>query len=229
LATEWLVESYARQKRMELEEAWTAARSSVEVAPDFAFGWVRVAELEFAFGRTTSALDALEKALRHGPRNAQAHALRGFLLAAQNRVPEAIASFDQALAIDGNLDQAWLGRGLCQIRLGRKEAGRQDLQTAVTLNPDRAVLRSYLAKAYQNEGDEERAQRELLRAMSLDRNDPTAWLYAALLKQQQNRVNDAIRDLERAQELNRGQTRGVVRSRLLLDQDRAVAGANLAS
>jgi tetratricopeptide (TPR) repeat protein len=228
LPTELLVESLEWQKRTDLEAARASAQRAVQEAPDFAFGWARVAELEFSFGRSAAALRAVEKSLALAPRHAGAYALKGFLLAARDRSKDALAAFEQAIALDGNLDNAWLGRGLVQMRLGHPEAGRRDLQTAVTLNPERALLRSYLGKAYHHEGDAARGLNELLRAISLDANDPTAWLYAALLKQQQNRVNEAIEDLERAQELNQSGTRGVVRSRLLLDQDRAVAGANLA-
>src|SRR6185436_16136441 len=56
--------------------------------------------------------------------------------------------------------------------------------------------------------------------------DPTPYLYSALLKQQQNRINEAIRDLETSQDLNKN--RSLYRSQLLLDQDSAVRGANLA-
>jgi tetratricopeptide (TPR) repeat protein len=229
LATEWLAESIKQQKQLNLDAALAAARAAVEQAPEFGFGWARVAELEFSFGRIGAAREALDRSLTLAPRNAQALALKGFLLAAQNRVGSAVSSFDQAIALDGNLDNAWLGRGLCRIRLGQGKEGREDLQAAATLNPQRALLRSYLGKAQSHEGDEEKALHELTRAMSLDENDPTAWLYAALIKQQASRVNEAIRDLERASALNDARTRGVVRSRLLLDQDRAVGGANLAS
>jgi tetratricopeptide (TPR) repeat protein len=229
LATEWLAESIAQQKRLNLEASLSAARRSVEKAPDFAFGWARVAELEFSFGRIGDALEALDQSLDLAPRNAQALALKGFLLAAQNRVSTALSFFDQAIALDGHLDNAWLGRGLCHIRQGHAGKGREDLQTAVTLNPERALLRSYLGKAYSHEGDQDKGVYELIRAISLDPDDPTAWLYSALLKQQQSRVNEAIRDLERAKALNDSRSRGIVRSRLLLDQDRAVGGANLAS
>jgi hypothetical protein len=47
------------------------------------------------------------------------------------------------------------------------------------------------------------------------------------LNQQENRINEGIHDLEKSQELN--DNRMVYRSRMLLDQDRAVRGANLAS
>jgi tetratricopeptide (TPR) repeat protein len=226
LASEWLAQSYSHQSRGHLREALSAARKSVEVSPDFGFGWTRVAELEFSFGHTRQAEEALERGLQYSPRNAQALALKGFVLAAQNRISEAISWFNHALTADPNLANAWLGRGLCLIRQGHSQRGREDLLTAVAMEPQRAILRSYLAKAYTDAGDETRATHELGIAKSIDRNDPTAWLYSALLNEQENRINDAVRDLEKSQELTGN--RRIYRSGLLLDQDRAVRSANLA-
>jgi hypothetical protein len=58
-------------------------------------------------------------------------------------------------------------------------------------------------------------------------NDPTSWLYSALLNQTDNRANEAVADLEKSKELN--DNRSLFRSQLLLDQDQAVRGANLAA
>src|SRR5207245_2635181 len=161
------------------------------------------------------------------PRNAQALALKGFLLAAQNKTREAINWFNEAIAVDSALGNAWLGRGLCRIRQGDAIGGREDLLVAAALEPQRALLRGYLGKAYAEEGDHPRARKELELAEGLDKNDPTAWLYSALLNQQYNRINEAIRDLEHSEDLN--DNRSVYRSSLLLDQDRAVRSANLAA
>ena len=226
LASEWLAQSYSHQSRGHLREALSAARKSVEVSPDFGFGWTRVAELEFSFGHTRQAEEALERGLQYSPRNAQALALKGFVLAAQDRISEAISWFNHALTVDPNLANAWLGRGLCLIRQSHSQRGREDLLTAVAMEPQRAILRSYLAKAYTDKGDEKRAAHELRIAKNLDLNDPTPWLYSALLNEQENRINDAVRDLEESQELTGN--RHIYRSGLLLDQDRAVRSANLA-
>lgn len=226
-ATEWMAESYYRQSRSELEPALQAAHKAAVASPEFGFAHLRVAEMEFSFGRTEAALESLETGLAKTPRNAEAHSLKGFLLAAQNRIQDAEASFHHAIGLDGGLGNAWLGRGLTRIRQGQAEAGRADLQVAATLEPHRAVLRSYLGKAYSNEGDLDRAEKELELAKRYDPNDPTAFLYSALLRQQQNRVNEAVRDLEMSRDLN--DNRSVFRSRLLLDQDRAVRSANLAA
>jgi Tfp pilus assembly protein PilF len=226
LATEWLSESYVRQAQLNLPGARAAAKRAVAVSPRFGFAWARVAELEFGFRRLSEMRHALDRSLELAPRNAQSHALKGFVAAAENNIDAATRAFDQAITLDGALGNAWLGRGLCRIRQGDADGGREDLQTAVTLEPQRAVLRSYLAKAWSNAGDHQHATNEIRIAKELDANDPTSWLYSALLNEQQNRINDAVRDLERSRELINN--RQVYRSRLLLDEDEAVRRANLA-
>lgn len=230
LSTEFLAASYFEQsvglREASLVKALAMAKQSVTRSPEFGFGWARVAELEFSFGRTARALEALNKSLELAPRNAQALALQGFLLAAQNKTSEAIDCFDRALAVDSTLGNAWLGRGLCRIRLGDHQAGREDLLVAAAMEPQRATLRSYLGKAWSDAGDDVRARKELGLAKKLDPKDPTSWLYSALNNEQHNRINEAIGDLEKSQELN--ENRSVYRSGLLLDQDQAVRSANLA-
>ena len=225
-ASQHLADSYWLQAQSKLPEALAAAQAAVAKSPNFGFGWERVAELEFSFGRTSAALDALDKSLKLSPRNAQALALRGFLAAAQNRIGDAGRNFDEAIAVDGALGNAWLGRGLVRIRRGDGLGGLHDLQTAAVLEPRRSLLRSYLGKAFNNIWDNRRAMRELTLAEQLDKNDPTPWLYQALVEQQDNSINNAVNDLEKSQQLN--DNRQVYRSRLLLDQDKAVRSANLA-
>jgi Tfp pilus assembly protein PilF len=239
LATELLARSYYEQSlntgEQSLKTALDLARQAAARSPRFGFAWERVAELEFSFGRISQADEALDKSLDLSPQNAQALALKGFLLAARNQTREAISWFDRAIATDSGLANAWLGRGLCKIRLGgflqtnnkSRKDGLEDLLVAAALEPQRALLRSYLGKGYADAGDDPRAARELERALTLDPHDPTGWLYSALFRQQQNRINDAIDDLELSQAHN--DDRSLFRSRLRLDEDRAVRSANLAS
>ncbi len=226
-SSEWLAESYYQQSRGNLELARAAARESTNRAPEFGFALARVAELEFSFGRPAAARAAVERSLELSPANAQAVALRGFLFAAQNKIPAALAEFERATALDGALGNAWLGRGLGLFRQGRTGEGLRALHLAAALEPQRSVLRSYLGKAFTQAGDEDHARRELGIARDLDVNDPTSWLYSALLNQESSRINEAVGDLELSRELN--DHRGLYRSRQLLDQDRAVRSANLAT
>lgn len=229
-STELLAASYYEQSQAvpetSLAKALALAKQAVTSSPEFGFGWERVAELEFSFGHKAAALTALDKSLALAPRNAQALALKGFVLAAQNQTRAAIASFDQAIAVDAALGNAWLGRGLSRIRRGDLRGGREDLLIAAALEPRRAVLRSYLGKAWSDSGNDPRATKEFQLAQNLDPKDPTSWLYSALNHENHNRINEGIRDLEKSQELNGN--RSVYRSELLLDKDRAARSANLA-
>ena len=230
LASEFLAGSYFEQslavRETSLENALRLAKKAASIAPKFGFAWERVAELEFSFGRMKSALADLNRSLELAPVNAQALALKGFILAAQNQPLTARGWFDRAIAADSALGNAWLGRGLVRIRSGDKAGGREDLLVAAALEPQRAELRNYLGKSYVLAGDDRHASKELALAKKLDPNDPTAWFYSALHNQQNNQINDAIRDLEKSKSLN--DNRSVYRSQLLLDQDRAVRSANLA-
>jgi len=225
--SEKMARSYTLQSRSQLKQALLLASEAATHSPGFGAAWIRAGDLEFSFGRADRALASLEKGLQLSPRNAQGLALKGFLFCARGENREAMQWFEQAIAADGSLGNAWLGRGLLKIRQGRAEDGRADLQVAAALEPQRAILRNYLGKAFSRAGDPVRAEKELKLAQKLDPNDPTSWLYSALLLQQENRLNEAARDLEKSKELN--DNRSVFRSGLLLDQDRAVRSANLAS
>ncbi|HAV62857.1 MAG TPA: hypothetical protein DCY13_10885, partial [Verrucomicrobiales bacterium] len=226
-ATEWLAVSYHLQSQHDLPEALAAARKATELAPNFGFGWVRVAELEFGSGNNRRARAALETGLVLSSENAQAVALQGFLLVAEGRSAAAVPRFEQAMQLDSGLGNAWLGRGLTRFHEGDREGGRADLQVAAALEPQRSVLRSYLGKGFFEVGDVKHAEKELEIAAALDPNDPTPLLYSALLRQKQNRINEAISDLQESQRLN--DNRALYRSRSLLDQDQSVRSANQAA
>jgi tetratricopeptide (TPR) repeat protein len=225
-ASEAMAESYYQQSRKQLGAARVAARRATELAPRSGFAWVRLAELEFSFGRTREALIALQRGLPLAPRNAQAHALRGFILSDQNQIKAAQAAFQEALRLDGGLGNGWLGLGLTKIKQGRMAEGTADLQTAATVEPLSSMFYSYHGKALADAGAGKLARKDLAMARLLDPHDPTPLLYGAILELQENRFNRSIRDLIESLEMN--DNRQLYRSQFLLDQDRAVRGSNLA-
>jgi tetratricopeptide (TPR) repeat protein len=236
-ASQFLGRSYYLQSRRQLSAALDDARAAVRLNHQFAFAWERLAELEFSAGRVSRAGESMNRALELSPRNAHAHALKGFLLLGRDRVDAAVSSFDRALELDARLGNAWLGRGLCRWRQGNPEAGLADIEKAAVMEPNRWLFRSYLGKSFglaANHAPDAAGRARLARlseaelelAKRQDPLDPTPWLYSALLREQENRNVEAVRELEKSSALN--DNRQVFRSRLLLDEDRAVRGANLA-
>lgn len=218
----WLARSYYLQSRSDLAGAQAAAQH----AGDSGFALTRLAELELGFDHWREADSLLARASKLTPQLPSAHALAGFVQLRQRRFDAALGHFDHALALDGALGDAWLGRALALGELGRSDEARQALQLAAAMEPQRAALRSQLAKGWSESGDDTRAQKDLRMAQRLDEADPTPWLYEGLNDAQFNRFNESVRALERSVELN--DRRSVLRSPQLLDQDRAVRSANLA-
>lgn len=226
-ASSLLARAYVEQKNFRLASARDAAQQAARRATNFGFAWARLAELEFSLGHRSDAEAALERALALSPHHAPAHALRGHLLAARHQFAAAETNFNEAIRLDGHLGDAWLGRGLVRFRRGDRAGGRSDLLLAAGLEPERAALRSYLGKGFAETGDPTNAFKEFHRAKHLDPNDPTPSFYTALELNRLYRVNEAVDELERSLALN--DYRQVFRSRLLLDGDRAVRSASLAS
>jgi tetratricopeptide (TPR) repeat protein len=146
--TDWIAESYYRQSKSDLAGALQAAQRAANLDASSGFAWTRVAESQFNLGRASEAKDALEKGLKFSPRNPAAHALRGFVLSAENNLKDAKDAFETAIAINSALGDGWLGRGLCLIKQGQIEAGRRDLLVATALEPNRAIFRRYLSENF---------------------------------------------------------------------------------
>jgi tetratricopeptide (TPR) repeat protein len=147
-ATDWIAESYYRQSKSDLAGALQAAERAANLDANSGFAWTRVAESQFNLGRGPEAKAALERGLKLAPRSPAAHALRGFVLSAENNLKDAKDSFETAIALHSALGDAWLGRGLCLIKQGQVEAGRRDLLTAAALEPNRAIFRRYLSENF---------------------------------------------------------------------------------
>ena len=114
-----MAESYYLQSLAKLEPARMAARRATELAPDNGFAWTRLAELEFSAGHNKAARAAIEKGLALTPENARAHALRGFILSADNRIAEARAAFRKLRPPRWRVRQRLARPGTHQNQIGR--------------------------------------------------------------------------------------------------------------
>ncbi|MGI9504693.1 MAG: tetratricopeptide repeat protein, partial [Geminicoccaceae bacterium] len=225
-STALIAQSYARQAGFDLEGARESLRSAVEKNPNDALAYARLAEIELSFADYDRANEAARQATTLAPNLARTQTVLGFSKLAEIDTDAARKAFARAIAQNSADPLPHLGFGLATIRDGFLEAGRRDLEIAASLDPNNALIRSYLGKAYFEEkrGPKDATQFDL--AKKLDPNDPTPWFYDAIRKQTENRPVEALRDLEKAIELN--DNRAVYRSSLLLDRDRAARGVSLA-
>lgn len=221
-----LARSFVAQADFDLDRARELAEKAASLDPGNAEALARAAELRLAAGDHRGARKAAEEAVSRQPNNARALSVLGFVELAAYRTHEAAGYFDRAVQADAGFPLAHAGRGIAQIRQGHVAGGREELQTAATLDPGESLYRSYLGKAYYEEKRSKEAGKELAAAKDLDPKDPTPWLYSAILLQNENRPVEALHDLNGA--IERNDNRAIYRSRLLLDEDRAVRSTDLA-
>jgi tetratricopeptide (TPR) repeat protein len=149
----------------------------------------------------------------------RAQVVLAFAALAEFRTGAAKSASERAIALNSSDPLPRLGLGLAQIREGAIEEGRRNIEVAVGLNGNGALLRAYLGKSYFHEQREPLAAEQFTIAKDLDPLDPTAFFYDAILKQAENRPVEALGELQEA--IDRNDNRAVYRSRLALDQDLA--------
>jgi tetratricopeptide (TPR) repeat protein len=236
--------SYAEQAQFRIDQARETMQQAVQDEPENALAWARLSELWLMGGYRGRALKAAKKARRLAPELERVETTLGFAALAAINIGKAKQAFRRAIELDSTNPRARFGLGLATIRSGDLEEGRGEIETAVALDPDDSLLRSYLGKAYFDERTTDPAKylRDLVTnfpnqentlaaeqyaiAKRLDPEDPTPWLYDAIRKQSENRPVEALRDIEKSIQLN--DNRAIYRSRELLDQDQASRGTSLA-
>ncbi len=93
---------------------------------------------------------------------------------------DAIARFDEAIAIDPQYVDAYLGRAQAYLELNQPEDAIDDLQTALEMAPRRADIYGALAEAYMEDEQYDRAITAAQTAINLDPDNAQAYNAAGL-------------------------------------------------
>ncbi len=120
---------------------------------------------------------------------------RGLAYLVAGDFAKAIASFDDALKADRNLEQARLNRGIALLRGGQLARAVADLEALA--NDEHSLLRAdaayHLAIALDRQGRASDAETWLDRAMKLDNDLDAALLYAGILRERRGDLQGAGR------------------------------------
>ena len=124
-----LIRARTRRYAGDLGGASEDLKRGLALDPDAADLWELRGLLELQAGRPGEALDALDRAGSAGG-TPTATVARARALARLDRVPEAIDSWNRALALDPDDPRAFLGRASAWIRLGQWDQSLADLEKA---------------------------------------------------------------------------------------------------
>jgi len=167
------------------------------------------------------ALDAFDRAISLDPKKADYHLARCRTLARLQRHTDAIASCTDALTLDPELGEAWLGRGHYEINARMAAKARPDLEKARALNANPHEVSYHLALAHYMLGayDEASSEYETCIATSKTPDDTVAcraWQYLALVRA--GKKNEAATALHQITPDMKVQSAAAYLNRLLLFQ-----------
>ncbi len=214
-----LTESYVHQAEFNLEQALASAKLAAQFAPENGLVRARLAETYLMMNQPDEAVVAATQAVAQSGGLGSPHTILGYTLLVKRDYKQAMEVFSRARQLDPWAPMPVLGIGLLTMRNDIRQ-GRELLETAVSLAPRNALIRSYMGKAYYEENRFDEAGKQFALAKKIDSKDPTPWFYDAYRLQAQNRSVEAINSIQKSLDLNDNRT--IYRDRGLLDQDVAV-------
>ncbi|MFG2147857.1 tetratricopeptide repeat protein [Streptomyces sp. NPDC048696] len=140
-----------------------------------------------------------------------AHIARGRELRDAGSHREALAEFDQAIALDPERARAHYGRSVVRNALDGPAAALDDIARACELAPQDAYYIGYRGDLYRRLGRFEEALADLDRAILLDPGDAWAPASRGRTRHQMGLLEGALSDLNRALELNQDYLWALVR------------------
>lgn len=164
---EWALAAEALGRPVELLAAHYSL--GARLAPDDARAQLIEAAWYVRSGDQARALEAIERALRAEPRNAEALTRKGDLLAALGDPAAALASYGAALVIEPQRVPALVGKADAAEKVGDTKAAEAALRALIDQLPDTNIYRSRLITFLRRTGQTARADAE---QRALDAKDP---------------------------------------------------------
>lgn len=156
----------------DLEGALDDLERGLKTAPGSSSLWNSLGLLQGERGDNRAAEAAFRKAIALDPQDPVSHANLSILYLDENRMAEAKAEIDAALAADPTFDVTLVARGRYHMQTGELDKALDDLLAGSTANPAYSNAQLLLAGAYYEKGDRIPAAQALDNADRLDPNDP---------------------------------------------------------
>ncbi|MEG4914886.1 TerD family protein [Microcoleus sp. B7-D4] len=126
---------------------------------------------------------------------------QGSLKVQKGDVPGAIANFTQALTLNPNIPQAYLGLGIATSKQGNKQQAIYNYERALQFNPNLAEAYFGRAQAYYELGNKQQAIGDYEQAIRVNPNYALAYLERGAIRCMLGTKSPAVSDFQQAGEL----------------------------
>ncbi len=169
------------------------ARKFAPARPDISYA---LAEQLLLLKYFDTAQEVVTDALTKNPLDPLLMVAKGDVLLAQGTQPEAVASFQGALAIAPKSAAALLGLARVDLSKGKTEEARRQLEAALSIEPENPAANGELGSLETEDDDWSGAYSHLSKAWSADQSNPTLAVRLARTLQHLNRTTDALHLLQ---------------------------------
>lgn len=193
-----LAEAYGQHRQGRLEQASSLYQQIVAVSPHYADAWHLLGLLQHQQGRTSAAIDSIERAIQHSQPQARLHINLAGALEALGDLDTAADEYRAALKIDPRSSQAYLQLGRLLASQGHLDQATECFQQAVVADPDSPNAHFALAANYQNAGNFDKAVTAYRNMLTTFITDARAHNNLGTVLLEQGRVEEAISSFEHA-------------------------------
>jgi tetratricopeptide (TPR) repeat protein/2-polyprenyl-3-methyl-5-hydroxy-6-metoxy-1,4-benzoquinol methylase len=149
-------------------EADRLAQTMTARFPLHAFGWKALGAIRMQSGKSSDALDPMQRAADLSPDDVEAHYNLGVSLQQLGRLNDAATSYRRALQINPDYADAHSNLGVTERNLGELDQARISLQRALDINPHDAATLSNLGAVLHDLGLPYEAETSFQRALELN-------------------------------------------------------------
>jgi tetratricopeptide (TPR) repeat protein len=154
------LEMQGKWEPAQLEYEWMIQKEPNTPGIHFLLGRLLLSRSDVGPDATERAKQEFLKEIQLDPNNAGAIYILGELDRRDQKCDEAISRYTQAVKLDPNLGEAYLGWGYCLVNLKKYEDALSPLRTAERLIPANPEVHHSLATALERSGHKDEAQKE---------------------------------------------------------------------
>jgi tetratricopeptide (TPR) repeat protein len=191
----------ARMER--LEESNEALDLCIAIEERFTSAYFSKARNLLVMGRYAEAIACYEETLPHDGPQAVTFSYIGECYEKMERYEQALIHYDQAIALDPNWVDAWIGRGVVKDMQGRGVEAVKDLENATRIAPENGDAWYYMGSVLARLARNEEAFAAFERLHQLEPESLDGWLDHADLLVQLKGPEAALRKLKESEQVHK--------------------------
>lgn len=183
------------------KEAERSFRRAIEIDPANTLAMSEIGKLLLEKGHYEESDEKLSSAIEKDPGVSSYWSRRGMLMNWVENMPSALADLGRATELNASDYQSFNGLGVIALKEGRTKEAAEYFQKAGVMEPGYAEPHIFLAIAYYQLEDVDRALEELRIAVALDPKDPVPHIIANIIYQDTYQPMLAVQEASVALEL----------------------------